>query len=338
MRWSFLFICLLLCAPAMAHVEYVLEDEQFLENQGSDVNFLLSALTNPWYLALIGISVIVVLILGYVLPTKRFVKDEVKYLKKEASTYAEFIPWMGRLGLGIALIGAGSAQILISPIEATTSLLSTIQIFVGFMLLAGLLTGIMAWLSVILFFTGLMSNSYLFGNLDFLGLALSVIVLSQSKPGIDDLFGIKFYLGVEKFKEYAPLLLRLGIGGAMVFLALYEKILNPHTSALVVELYNLQAAVPVSAAMWVLGAGVVELIIGVALLVGWKTRLMSGIAFLVLSLSFFYFNETVFSHITLFTTLSMLFVSGGGAKSVDECKTTLKELQLVKLYKGYHLH
>jgi len=82
--------------------------------------------------------------------------------------------------------------------------------------------------------------------------------------------------------------------------------------------YDLTSIIPVSAPMWVLSAGLIELAIGLFLLIGFHTRLLAVITFLVLSLSFFYFREEVYSHITLFTVLYILFITGGGRISVDD--------------------
>ena len=71
------------------------------------------------------------------------------------------------------------------------------------------------------------------------------------------------------------------------------------------------AAIPVSGAMWVLSAGIIELAVGLLLIIGFRPRLVSAVAFLVLTASFFFFKEAVYSHITLFGTLSVVFASGG---------------------------
>lgn len=105
----------------------------------------------------------------------------------------------------------------------------------------------------------------------------------------------------------------------MMFLAIYEKLLNPHASEIIVRDFNLTSVFPASPEMWILGAGIVEFIIGAMLVLGWYTRLSSAIAFAVLSLSFFYFGEEVSSHIMLFGTLSVLYITRGGSWSID-CK------------------
>jgi len=114
----------------------------------------------------------------------------------------------------------------------------------------------------------------------------------------------------------------------MMFLVLYEKFLNPHWSRLVVENYHLTSIIPVSPAMWVLSAGLIEFMIGFMLFIGLKTRIVAAITFFVLSLSFFYFNEAVYSHITFFITLSIIFITGGGKFSIDTISNSIHNISL----------
>jgi uncharacterized membrane protein YphA (DoxX/SURF4 family) len=113
------------------------------------------------------------------------------------------------------------------------------------------------------------------------------------------------------------LILRLGVGVCFVSLAFYEKLLNPHWSEYVVHLYDLEIIVPVSPALWVLGVGLTELLLGIFLILGFQTRVVAAVSFIVFSLSFFYFKEEVYSHITFFGALSILFVTGAGRASID---------------------
>jgi uncharacterized membrane protein YphA (DoxX/SURF4 family) len=86
---------------------------------------------------------------------------------------------------------------------------------------------------------------------------------------------------------------------------------------LVINQYRLTEILPVSVPMWVFSTGAIELAIGIFLVLGLYTRVVSIIAIFVLSLTFFYFNESVYSHITLFGTLSILAIESGGIWSLD---------------------
>ena len=87
-----------------------------------------------------------------------------------------------------------------------------------------------------------------------------------------------------------------------------------------VEKFNLTQALPVSVNLWVLGAGGIEIILGLLLILGLWVRPVGVVAFAVLILTFFFFGESVVPHVTLFGVLSVLIVSGGSSWSVDQIR------------------
>jgi uncharacterized membrane protein YphA (DoxX/SURF4 family) len=94
----------------------------------------------------------------------------------------------------------------------------------------------------------------------------------------------------------------------------------PHVSELVVQKFALTQYIPVSAAMWVFAVGMIELVVGVLLLIGFQVRLVSIITFTILIVTFFFFKEDVYSHVTLFGTLSVLMITGAGPLSLDRIR------------------
>lgn len=301
---------------ALAHVGYLIPEHEMQKDAGTDFAFLFSPLFDPFSLALIIGTIIGVIFTHELLRKNAFIQKHITFLQKKALSYSELLPWMLRLSLGIALIGAGTSHVLISPVLLDTHHLAFLEIALGFLTLAGFLLAPVTWLTIALYCFALSQSMYLLGNVDLLAIAIAILILAKSKPGLDNLLGIPFSSPFKKFHTFVPLILRIGIGGEMMFLAVYEKFLNPHFSSLVVERFHLTSAIPVSPALWVLSAGLIEFSVGLALVLGIKTRLTAAIAFLVLSISFFTFGEGVSSHITLFGILSVLFVTGGG-KGID---------------------
>jgi uncharacterized membrane protein YphA (DoxX/SURF4 family) len=307
---TYFIISVLLCVSALAHVGYVAEDWSM---SGPDANFLESALT-PVNIALIIITILAVLLAYYItINTKLY--DMCCHVAKRAHTYTPLISWMLRLSLGIALIGAGIDQKLISPLGDASAGIATLQIALGFMLMAGFLTPFAAAASALIYLCGLSTNLYYLGNLEFFAACIAVIAIADWHPGVDHLLGLKYFKA--HAKTFVPLILRLGIGIAMLYLAVFEKFMNPLVTETVVYKYALDAAIPVSPAMWVLSTGVIEIAVGLCLLIGLFTRTTSIITFFVLSTTFFYFGEDVYSHITLFAIMSVLVVTGGGKYSLD---------------------
>jgi uncharacterized membrane protein YphA (DoxX/SURF4 family) len=254
----------------------------------------------------------------------QILKDKLKAISEKADSYLIFTPWMLRLALGIALIGSGTSMNLISPALYGYASFGTIQILIGFLIMAGFMVIPATIAAIGVYIYALFQDVYILGNLDFLAVAVALLVLDNEKPGLDDLLGMPKISPFSSFKKFVPLILRIGIGGAMVYLALYEKIFNPNLSELIVRGFDLQGVVPVSVEMWVLSTGLIEFAIGMLLLLGMFTRIVSAIAFIVLSLSFFYFGEDVASHITLFGILAVLFITEGGKVSVDKLLSNKK--------------
>ena len=302
----------------LAHVEYVLTKDEALQSSGMDVPFLLEPLLTPANMSLMLLTAFLVVFGITAAARNGAFKKFLRGFRSRAKASEEFLPLIARLSLGSALIGAGATGVLISPVlVGFEGVVAVLELVTGFCLVAGFLTGPAASMSLIFFGAALARDSYLVGNLDFLALALAFFVLGSSRPGVDDLLGVKFLSPIKKLQPYVPLILRLGVGVSMIFLAIYEKFLNPHTAALVVERYHLTDLVSVSASMWVLSAGVIELVVGLMLMCGWRTRFASMLALAVLTSTFFFFQEPVFAHVTLFGILSMILITGGGAVSLD---------------------
>lgn len=293
---------------AQAHVRYIADDATVEKLSGLDFSYLLNALSDSKNLTIIAISVVSVLVLVWLLPKIGFLRKKLSFIDAHADSYTNLVPWIARLSLGIALIGAGTSGYLINPV-VEMALYSQIQIVLGFMFLAGFLSLFLAPLVIYLFVVAFIQDWYLLGALDVLVLAVLLFIQDSRRPGIDDIIGIPD-IKIKSLQRYIPAIVRIGTGISLTFLAVYEKLLNPHLSAFVVETTNLTNVIPVSPSMWVLSAGSVEAVLGIFLILGIRTRLVSVVTFIVLALSFFYFKEDVTSHITLFGVMSILFILG----------------------------
>lgn len=309
------FFLKLFTPEAYAHVGYVVGQNDFVNNLGTDSHYIFSPLSDPKNILLI-LGTIVLVFFAYFLAWKITpIRSWIIAIRLRLDTYDEFIPWILRLSLGIAFLGASVAQVLISPTLPHAGY-AAVQLIVGFALLAGVLVGPASIAGLALFCVAIAQKTYIVGNLELAASLIVLLILGSARPGIDDLFGIP-QIHFPSWKKYIPLLLRLGIGGALTFLALYEKVLNPHVSDLVVQKYALNSIIPVGAAMWVFAVGMIELFVGIFILIGFQTRLVTAVAFLVLIVTFFFFKEEVYSHVTLFGVLSVLFITGGGRWSLD---------------------
>lgn len=302
----------LFAKTAQAHVRYIADDATVEELSGLDFSYLLEALKDPQNITIIGISIAAIIFLVWLLPKVGFLRKKFRKIDHHAEDYQKLIPWMARLSLGIGLIGAGTAGYLINPVVADATY-SQLQVVAGFMLMAGFASFITAPVVIALFVVAFLQDWYLVGALDVLILAVILVVNDSRRPGIDEVLGIPD-IKIKAWKKYLPKITRLGAGAGLLFLAVYEKLLNPRLSGFVVEATDLHNVIPVSTEMWVLSAGAVEALLGILLILGYRVRLVSVVTFIVLALSFFYFKEDVASHITLFGIMSILFIYGNGKR------------------------
>lgn len=303
---------------ASAHVRFIANDMEVARYSGYDWVSFFSPLLDPINILLIVITILVVALISLLVPLYPAITKYGCHLAKNLSSYKEYLPGLIRLIVAISLIGSGTAMHFLSPVLPANETLAFIQIFIGFMLFIGFLIEPLVLAAIILFFFGLWQDMYLIGSLDLLAMLIVLLAIDAERPGIDDVFDIRDHIHLNFFRKYVPLILRLGIGISMMFLALYEKVFNPHLAEFVVNVTDLTNVIPVSPQMWVFGAGIIEFAIGLLLVVGFRTRIVSVIAFIVLSLSFFYFGEDVTSHITLFGILGAILITGAGSISLDE--------------------
>lgn len=302
-------IIALFTKTAEAHVGYVVGHDAIVPALGTDPQYVAQTFFADNNLLLMILTVVAVALVWFSSVHIPIIKKWFEKIEAKADTYYEFIPWILRLSLGIALLGAAGEQVLISPLMPFNGPILAVEMILGFSFLFGFLVTPASFGVLTLYIYALAHDPYIFGNLEVAGAALALIALGSARPGFDDLVGIP-EITAPRLRKYLGTILRTSIGGAMVYLALFEKLLNPHLSELVVNKFNLTSVVPVSPQMWVVSVGIIELVIGLALLLKWKPRLISVITFLVLIMTFFGFREAVYAHVTLFGVLSAILILG----------------------------
>jgi uncharacterized membrane protein YphA (DoxX/SURF4 family) len=239
--------------------------------------------------------------------------------------------------MGLPLVGAGFAGYFFSPVVAAPGF-RLAQILLGFLLLFGLATRASAAATLALYLLGLASDPRLLLAFEYVGGLSALVLLGGGRPSADDMLGrvaategtfynrvdpvhhvaARFRSAVGPYERYTPTVLRVGTGLTFAYLGVFEKLLDPGRAALVVAKYDLTSVVPVSEGAWILGAGLVELAVGVALVVGLLTRGTAALAFVVLTTTLFGLpDDPVLAHVTLFGLVSAVFTLGAGPLSLD---------------------
>ncbi|WP_320443127.1 DoxX family protein [Halosolutus halophilus] len=315
-----------------AHEEYVVDDER---NVGA-AEFLADALTDPLVVGplLVGAVVVLAVVATY-LAVRPFGRD-VAAFRSAMREYEPYVPWLLRISLGIPLIGAGFGGYFISPeIEVNLRLL---QVALGFGLLFGLATRLVALLALAAYLVGVAIRPTLLLQFEFVGGLAAIALIGSGRPSADHVLqriagtpGATFarvdpvYDRARAFQEWIgaytallPVVVRLGLGVTFVYLGLGQKLMRPGIALSVVDRYDLTAVVPASPELWALGAGLAEVALGLALVVGFFTRASAMVAIGMFSLTLFALpDDPVLAHVGLFGMASVLLITGSGPYAVD---------------------
>lgn len=324
---------------ATAHVKYVTDSGENVD----PVRFLVATLSDPLNLALIvgGGAAALTVVAGYL--WFQPLHHDVQSAKQTLRSYQDLLPWMLRLSLGLPLVGAGYNGYLFSPLVSPEGLGVVVRLFgigVGFLLLFGFATRLVAAVGLVGYVVTFgLAPAELMLAFEYLPGFVALMFVGGGRPSADHLIHQMaddrrtlysnldplherlvdpFRRRIEPYTTLLPTVVRVGLGITFVTLGLGEKLLAPGQALAVVEKYDLTAVVPVSPEMWVVGAGVTEVAVGLALIVGFLTRGVAGFAFLLFTTTLFGLpDDPVLAHISLFGLASVLMVTGAGPWSLD---------------------
>lgn len=319
--------------PAAGHVDYVTEGSPPVRDPTS---FLLSVVTEPANAAVLGGGAVAMLLAaGVYLQVGRLSRD-LAVLRETLDGYGDLVPWMLRLSLGLPLVGAGFGGYLFTPAVNIPARL--LQVGLGFLLLFGLATRTVAAVDLLVYLFGTVLVPDLLLAVEYVGGFLAIVLVGAGRPSADEmlrrvaeadgtLYGridpVHHVAAVtdralDPLSRFAPTVMRAGLGVTFVSLGLFEKLLAPGRALQVVARYDLTSMVPLDPGVWVVGAGLVEIAVGLALVVGLFTRGAAALAFLVLTATLFGLpDDPVLAHVTLFGLSSAVFTTGSGRLALD---------------------
>lgn len=315
------------------HVDYVAEGER---NVGEAIAFVLEILTRPANAAiLVGTTLAVALVVGGYLRVRPF-RSDLAVLRDALEGYRDLVPWLLRISLGMPLVGAGFAGYYFSPaVEVEARLL---LVTLGFLLLFGVATRAVALVTVAAYLVMVPVYPRILLANEYVGGLLAVALLGGGRPSADQVLkrvadapgttygridpvhdlADSLHRRVGPYERYLATLVRVTLGVTFLSLGVIEKLLQPGRALSVVDRYDLTAVVPVDPGLWVVGAGLAEAAVGVALLLGLFTRAAAGVAFALFTLTLLALpDDPVLAHLSLYGLVSVLVITGGGPYSLD---------------------
>ncbi|MGQ3328178.1 DoxX family protein [Halorubrum sp. FL23] len=337
---AFALIATLVARPVAAHVDYVTEDAGDPIDAATFTADVLSDPLNAAVFAGGGLAAVAgIAVYLWVRPTI----TDVVVLREKLAGYGDLVPWMLRLAIGLPLVGAGFQGYLFAPTLAfdtgASPFLRVLFIGLGFFVLFGLATRIAAAVGLLTYAWVLLTvDAAAVIAMEYVPVLTALVILGGGRPSADDMllavastpgsyYGridpvhhLKSFLDASTapLRRYVPTVLRVGMGVTFVYLGLIEKLADPGRALLVVEKYDLTSVVPVDPGLWVVGAGVTEIAVGVALIAGFFTRGAAALSFVLFTTTLFGLpDDPVLAHVALFGMASAVFTLGSGPLSFD---------------------
>lgn len=298
-----------------AHEMYVLTPRQ-ISDAGSlpPINTYL-ALTSPTNFRL---SLAVALVVAAVLVGNMLLR-ETKFGVRVSAWFGKGETWgtlLVRLTLAASLAASAYTGSFLGPelsigAFSASLLIRTILYIVSAFLALGLFTEVAAGVAFILFLVGGgVFGWYVITYFNYFGEILALLLFGSRFFSVDRLlFGkLKRF---QQGRQYETLILRICYGVALSFAAINIKFLHPLLTQTVVTEYHLTTfhlLFPSDPLLIVFGAGIVELLIGVFIAIGFQTRLINMVVLFYLTLSLLFFQEAVWPHLMLYgISLKLLF-------------------------------
>ncbi|MGM0447178.1 MAG: DoxX family protein [Methanobacteriota archaeon] len=337
---AFALLATLAARPVAAHVDYVTEDSG---DPLDAVAFTAEVLSDPFNAALFaGSGFAAVAGLALYLWIRPTIVDIV-VLRETLAGYGDLVPWMLRLAVGLPLVGAGFQGYLFAPTLAfdpgASPLLRVLFIGLGFAVLFGLATRIASVVGLLAYaWVFLAVDSLVVLAVEFVPVFVALAILGGGRPSADDMLLAvastpgSYYGRIDpvhrlkssldeasgSLRRYVPTVLRAGMGVSFVYLGLIQKLADPASALEVVEKYDLTAVVPVDPGLWVVGAGVTEVVVGLALIAGFFTRGAAALSFVLFTTTLFGLpDDPVLAHVALFGLASAVFTLGSGPLAFD---------------------
>jgi uncharacterized membrane protein YphA (DoxX/SURF4 family) len=234
-------------------------------------------------------------------------------------------PFIARVSLGVSIIVSGYFGASFGPELPFTQIMSPqwvpvmgiIMLYAGVFIMLGLLTRVIAILGVVLFAVLVWANhTYMFTYMSYLGEFILFIILGGGMWSLDSHIPLFRKINEtskklrKKLEPYSFVIMRVLFGGSIFFASFYSKFLHSNLALDTVRDYNLTSYFHFTPLFLVLGAFLVEAVVGAFIALGIELRFTAIVFTFFLTLSIMFFGESVWPHVILFGVNVALFFHG----------------------------
>lgn len=312
MRIWFLFLVLLTVPLGVSgHEVYVLESETIADAlQSFSPNPFEAFYTNQFqFFFWAFVSFVVITTVFFASITHRLEQFFDPFLLK----LKPYAPFVARVTLGVCLLASAYNGALFGPELPLADFSSLYSLFMqtalylsGLLILFGLWNRPATLLALLVFVLSIAQyGTYMLTYINYVGEMLIVLLLGGG------LFALERGKKISKrIESYAFLVLRVTFGISVAFAAIYAKFLHSNLALETVMQYNLTNFFPFDPLFIVLGAGIIEVLIGLFFIIGFEIRHTALFFMFWIFLSLLYFGEAVWPHLILIGVNIALFFWG----------------------------
>lgn len=345
---AFLFFFPSFATLASAHEVYVLTPQQVqngFNSPGFNVFSSLKSSDDLKTFLIISFSILILLIINFIFRESRLGQSLDKALEK----IQKMGPLIVRLTIATSFFFSAWNSDFLGP-ELPLSHFPFAQIFrailfvISIMILLGAFTEIAALAAFVLYSIAVwVFGMYMITYLNYFGEIAVLIIFGSRFFSFDSILfgehsGIARKMKLAWLQKYETTIVRIGYGIALVYAAVYVKLLHPILTLTVIKEYNLTRfhyLFPHDPLLVVLGAALAEITIGVFIVLGFELRMTVLISLFYITLSLLFFREQVWPHLMLYG-ISINLLINPERFSLDHFFDILVKRKRAKTYRELH--
>ncbi|MDB5238876.1 MAG: DoxX domain protein [Candidatus Parcubacteria bacterium] len=237
----------------------------------------------------------------------------------------KYAPIIARVTFGLSVFASGYFGSFFGPelqihslfAEGFASAVSISLMIAGALIVLGFLTRFMALYMLAVFtFAASTYGTYMLTYANYLGEAVLFLILGGGRWSLDgavpELRALDRAFGrlARSAERYSFLILRVLFGTALFFASFYAKFLHSNLALQTVNDYHLTNYFHFTPLFLVLGAFIIEALIGICFATGFEIRFAALFFTFFITISLLFFGETVWPHLILFGVNMALFAHG----------------------------
>jgi uncharacterized membrane protein YphA (DoxX/SURF4 family) len=249
-----------------------------------------------------------------------------------------------RIVLGISLIFSAYSHVFLGPEIPLSSIpggqgpyLEIMLYILGALMVLGLFSRAAgAGAMIIILLTAIAYRDYMLTYFNYFGEFAALFLFGSYVISLDRLRDMKKVVA-KKIEQWEVLILRVTYGISILYPAITIKLLHPVIMVEIVNQYHLNDIwwlFPRDPLLISLGTGLTQIIIGLAIIIGFETRLSAFITFTLYIMSILYFKEAVWPHYILLALSGYFVVNNGGDWTIDSWLAKRRTSRLVNTIKG----